>query len=127
MAATKTRGTRGAEGRKRAAKDGCHGNKGGRTRGLLEADGGAVVGARVAGFDEGVRAELLDGGGGGGRRGGGGGGVGEAGGGAVLGALVAGFDEFVLAELLDGGEGGVLTGEDEVDGALACDVLDLTA
>ena len=51
----------------------------------------------------------------------------EADGGAVLRALVTGFDELVLAELLDGGEGGVLTGEDEVDGALACDVLDLTA
>ena len=51
----------------------------------------------------------------------------EADGGAVLRALVAGLDELVLAELLDGGEGGVLTGEDEVDGALACDVLDLTA
>ena len=51
----------------------------------------------------------------------------EADGGAVLRALVAGFDELVLAELLDGGEGGVLAREDEVDGALACDVLDLTA
>ncbi len=50
----------------------------------------------------------------------------EADRGAVFGALVAGLDELVLAELLDGGEGGVLTGEDEVDGALACDVLDLT-
>ena len=51
----------------------------------------------------------------------------EADGGAVFKALVAGFDELVLAELLDGGEGGVLAREDEVDGALACDVLDLTA
>lgn len=51
----------------------------------------------------------------------------EADGGAVLGTLVAGLNELVLAELLDGGEGGVLAREDEVDGALACDVLDLSA
>ena len=51
----------------------------------------------------------------------------EAAGGAVGLGLGVGFDELVLAELLDGGEGGVLAGEDEVDGALACDVLDLTA
>lgn len=62
-----------------------------------------------------------------GTKGDGRGGLLEADGGAVLRALVTGFDELVLAELLDGGEGGVLTGEDEVDGALACDVLDLTA
>ena len=104
----------GAEGRKMAAKDGCHGNKGGTRRGR----GGVVAmtwqhterngtGREGTGRDE---RGLL-----------------EADGGAVLKALVAGFDELVLAELLDGGEGRVLAGEDEVDGALACDVLDLTA
>lgn len=115
-----------------AAKNGCHGDEGGRGRWQPKMAAAGTRGDEGAGGCCDDIATYGTGQDGTGRNGMGWNRTGrdgllEADGGAVLGALVVGLDELVLAELLDGGEGGVLTGEDEVDGALACDVLDLTA